>query len=159
MSLHSTDEYSNFAYCSYLVVHCIFKIYFFLFFSSIRRHTRCALVTGVQTCALPISRCARVTLQPCASSVRHASRRALVQPRLLALRRCNGPLAKAAICSSPPSAIPHPSTANREAQSEERRAGKEFVSTSRSRGLPCPYKQNLNQQFNDTFEYSFIIYL
>src|SRR3546814_20401129 len=26
-----------------------------LFFSSIRRHTRCALVTGVQTCALPIS--------------------------------------------------------------------------------------------------------
>src|SRR3546814_2728668 len=25
------------------------------FFSSIRRHTRCALVTGVQTCALPIS--------------------------------------------------------------------------------------------------------
>src|SRR3546814_7090985 len=25
------------------------------FFSSRRRHTRCALVTGVQTCALPIS--------------------------------------------------------------------------------------------------------
>src|SRR3546814_6572362 len=29
--------------------HCFF------FFSSRRRHTRCALVTGVQTCALPIS--------------------------------------------------------------------------------------------------------
>src|SRR3546814_15273895 len=28
---------------------------FFFFFSSRRRHTRCALVTGVQTCALPIS--------------------------------------------------------------------------------------------------------
>src|SRR3546814_19531439 len=28
----------------------------FLFFSSRRRHTRCALVTGVQTCALPICR-------------------------------------------------------------------------------------------------------
>src|SRR3546814_14882453 len=28
---------------------------FFYFFSSRRRHTRCALVTGVQTCALPIS--------------------------------------------------------------------------------------------------------
>src|SRR3546814_3792528 len=27
---------------------------FFFFFSSRRRHTRCALVTGVQTCALPI---------------------------------------------------------------------------------------------------------
>src|SRR3546814_2337038 len=28
---------------------------FFFFFSSRIRHTRCALVTGVQTCALPIS--------------------------------------------------------------------------------------------------------
>src|SRR6184192_4603730 len=28
----------------------------FFFFSSRRRHTRCRLVTGVQTCALPISR-------------------------------------------------------------------------------------------------------
>src|SRR3546814_1045938 len=27
---------------------------FYVFFSSRRRHTRCALVTGVQTCALPI---------------------------------------------------------------------------------------------------------
>src|SRR3546814_4456537 len=32
--------------------------FFFFFFSSRRRHTRCALVTGVQTCALPIA-CAR----------------------------------------------------------------------------------------------------
>src|SRR3546814_7790588 len=32
---------------------------FFFFFSSRRRHTRCALVTGVQTCALPISLQAR----------------------------------------------------------------------------------------------------
>src|SRR3546814_3759244 len=30
----------------------IFDVFFF--FSSRRRHTRCALVTGVQTCALPI---------------------------------------------------------------------------------------------------------
>src|SRR3546814_8384958 len=30
-------------------------IFLFFFFSSRRRHTRCALVTGVQTCALPIS--------------------------------------------------------------------------------------------------------
>src|SRR3546814_5074886 len=29
---------------------------FLFFFSSRRRHTRCALVTGVQTCALPIWR-------------------------------------------------------------------------------------------------------
>src|SRR3546814_14095161 len=32
----------------------VFRLIFF-FFSSRRRHTRCALVTGVQTCALPIS--------------------------------------------------------------------------------------------------------
>src|SRR3546814_11595446 len=33
-------------------------LYVCFFFSSRRRHTRCALVTGVQTCALPISRTA-----------------------------------------------------------------------------------------------------
>src|SRR3546814_5856670 len=34
---------------------CVCEGYVFLFFfSSRRRHTRCALVTGVQTCALPI---------------------------------------------------------------------------------------------------------
>src|SRR3546814_8796403 len=38
----------------YVLVLCI--ICFCFFFSSRRRHTRCALVTGVQTCALPISR-------------------------------------------------------------------------------------------------------
>src|SRR3546814_3721551 len=31
-----------------------FVVVVFFFFSSRRRHTRCALVTGVQTCALPI---------------------------------------------------------------------------------------------------------
>src|SRR3546814_7033990 len=38
--------------CLIIVMYsvCIF------FFSSRRRHTRCALVTGVQTCALPISK-------------------------------------------------------------------------------------------------------
>src|SRR3546814_16076502 len=35
------------------VVNCCVVIIFF-FFSSRRRHTSCALVTGVQTCALPI---------------------------------------------------------------------------------------------------------
>src|SRR3546814_1597192 len=43
-------------YFSVLSIICIsiFVILSF-FFSSRRRHTRCALVTGVQTCALPIS--------------------------------------------------------------------------------------------------------
>src|SRR3546814_10838921 len=34
----------------------------YFFFSSRRRHTRCALVTGVQTCALPISDGRRATI-------------------------------------------------------------------------------------------------
>src|SRR3546814_8113374 len=34
---------------------CFVTLIGFFFFSSRRRHTRCALVTGVQTCALPIS--------------------------------------------------------------------------------------------------------
>src|SRR3546814_2709241 len=32
----------------------VIHVHLFFFFSSRRRHTRCALVTGVQTCALPI---------------------------------------------------------------------------------------------------------
>src|SRR3546814_6031456 len=38
---------------------CLFVILlvFIFFFSRRRRHTRCALVTGVQTCALPIFSC------------------------------------------------------------------------------------------------------
>src|SRR3546814_21031327 len=37
---------------------------FFFFFSSRRRHTRCALVTGVQTCALPISDIGLAVIDP-----------------------------------------------------------------------------------------------
>src|SRR3546814_9551163 len=39
----------NLMYCVILI-----SVYVFFFFSSRRRHTSCALVTGVQTCALPI---------------------------------------------------------------------------------------------------------
>src|SRR3546814_10009304 len=45
---------------SFVFVHILLVVQsvhvFFFFFSSRRRHTRCALVTGVQTCALPIYR-------------------------------------------------------------------------------------------------------
>src|SRR3546814_4249001 len=37
-----------------MLCRCV-SVYMLFFFSSRRRHTRCALVTGVQTCALPIS--------------------------------------------------------------------------------------------------------
>src|SRR3546814_11187015 len=39
---------------SYCILY-VQQVFYFFFFSSRRRHTRCALVTGVQTCALPIS--------------------------------------------------------------------------------------------------------
>src|SRR3546814_3277368 len=43
-----------FVICFYIL--CFLIVYPCFFFSSRRRHTSCALVTGVQTCALPISR-------------------------------------------------------------------------------------------------------
>src|SRR3546814_10138197 len=46
---------------------CIF------FFSSRRRHTRCALVTGVQTCALPISPESDRSPEAGSSRCRHAN--------------------------------------------------------------------------------------
>src|SRR3546814_1302877 len=61
---------------SYAVVfHTI--VLFFFFFSSRRRHTRCALVTGVQTCALPIlrslvGRSRRRRLSTCVPAPRHS---------------------------------------------------------------------------------------
>src|SRR3546814_7642045 len=42
-----------FVFCLLLSSLVFFLVWSF-FFSSRRRHTRCALVTGVQTCALPI---------------------------------------------------------------------------------------------------------
>src|SRR3546814_1897456 len=45
------------SYCFVVVgVLSLSYVGLFFFFSSRRRHTRCALVTGVQTCALPILR-------------------------------------------------------------------------------------------------------
>ena len=40
--------------CKVMYYDLIFLLISFFFFSSRRRHTRCADVTGVQTCALPI---------------------------------------------------------------------------------------------------------
>src|SRR3546814_14274252 len=43
-------------WCYFCLLSCVdIGLLCFFFFSSRRRHTRCALVTGVQTCALPIS--------------------------------------------------------------------------------------------------------
>src|SRR3546814_5798850 len=53
--------------CCYMIVYFCYSDHFFVFFfSSRRRHTRCALVTGVQTCALPIS-CVHAAVRPVSS--------------------------------------------------------------------------------------------
>src|SRR3546814_9789957 len=90
----------------------------FFFFSSRRRHTRCALVNGVQTCALPIWR-------------------ARAGKRRVPLVLCGCYFSLAALRSS--SALSVCSHENAVAdRSEERRVGKECVSTCRSRWSPYP---------------------
>src|SRR3546814_15817366 len=54
-----------------LIVWCIC-----LFFSSRRRHTRCALVTGVQTCALPIF--SSIAIEEAAASHAHVEACAVI---------------------------------------------------------------------------------
>src|SRR3546814_6096544 len=81
------------------------------FFSSRRRHTSCELVIGVQTCALPISggpKTVGASIPP-----RQAGRR---YPRT--------------------TTTTSPNPGYRRGRSEERRVGKECVSTWRSRWSP-----------------------
>src|SRR3546814_6020677 len=59
--------------------------FFMFFFSSRRRHTRCALVTGVQTCALPISGL-QTGLQKRTSL--HVILLPVIYPQRLSLRLC-----------------------------------------------------------------------
>src|SRR3546814_8792893 len=57
------------------------------FFSSRRRHTRCALVTGVQTCALPISVLVKLLFFPLAyKSYVSMSAMKKLQPEMTKLR-------------------------------------------------------------------------
>src|SRR3546814_4527670 len=85
------------------------------FFSSRRRHTRCALVTGVQTCALPICMIRRQL------SSRQSARPGWWWP------------IPAPIWGG---SFPAGNPATNSARSEERRVGKECVSTCRYRWSP-----------------------
>src|SRR3546814_2168758 len=102
------------------MIYYIYRMVFF--FSSRRRHTRCALVTGVQTCALPI--CGIIDLQG-------------------DIIAClfTGPLPSGADLRPIITAVVN--TIVRRilgvgvlSRSEERRVGKECVSTCRSRWSP-----------------------
>src|SRR3546814_8170932 len=104
--------------CSVVNLYSWYVTVFTFFFSSRRRHTRCALVTGVQTCALPILMYADTLdyyVNDCEPSVL-----VYTHDMLPALERHR---------ASMPS-IRH------YLRSEERRVGKECVSTCRCRWSP-----------------------
>src|SRR3546814_2770996 len=99
--------------CSVIGLSAMLVVFFL---SSRRRHTRCASVTGVQPCALPIYRGALPALRrpsrPC------LQRRAETDGQTLLHERRRARLPRHLI------------------KSEERRVGKECVSTCRSRWSP-----------------------
>src|SRR3546814_6670296 len=108
----------------------------FFFFSSKRRHTRCALVTGVQTCALPIFQYRTLVpglFRPMGGSGEHKGPYPVRTGRRRKALNCNPEIdiiweerimrtSKLLLLA---------------ARSEERRVGKECVSTCRSRWSPC----------------------
>src|SRR3546814_7855082 len=104
---------------------CYFFSMYFFFFSSRRRHTRCALVTGVQTCALPICNnvwMGNTHLMFNGTRMVSADHAKSVRVEALDLNK---------ITSRGTNILQHISL-----RSEERRVGKECVSTCRSRWSP-----------------------
>src|SRR3546814_4196006 len=107
------------------------------FFSSRRRHTRCALVTGVQTCALPISAPSGLSQAELLRSVYSRSR---LRPQDIDYVVTHGtgtqlgdPVEINALYDV------FKNGADKQGyRSEERRVGKECVSTCRSRWSPYP---------------------
>src|SRR3546814_3056692 len=110
--------------CCYVLVYGVVMcfIFLFFFFSSRRRHTRCAVVTGVQTCALPIYRA-------CPAEARQV---ALGRDRIVAVDTLEE---QARRDDEIVACLEAQGAANAE-RSEERRVGKECVSTCRSRWSP-----------------------
>src|SRR3546814_2265270 len=103
-----------------LVFSCVF------FFSSRRRHTRCALVTGVQTCALPIY---MLTLDLPPKTFFSLSSALIWRRFFWSCRLCFLMYAQRFLVIWPRGMALVP-------RSEERRVGKECVSTCRSRWSP-----------------------
>src|SRR3546814_5605801 len=103
-------------------MYCVF------FFSSRRRHTRCALVTGVQTCALPIY---AGRMPPDTSTSADAARE---PPVLATLKRFLPYLWPAGHTEHKVRIVLAALIVL--ARSEERRVGKACVSTCRSRWSP-----------------------
>src|SRR3546814_7503829 len=112
---------------------------FLFFFSSRRRHTRCALVTGVQTCALPI-------LNVKGSATLNGTLSLLYGPGTYTSKKYEivhagtiGPERFSSVKSNASSVITQVVSYGLNSvylRSEERRVGKECVSTCRSRWSP-----------------------
>src|SRR3546814_5777549 len=117
-------------------------LFVFFFFSSRRRHTRCALVTGVQTCALPISLSLRTRRDPDAGrrAARYCPSASAGNDALLELagreagRKSEEHWAHGVGCDD---GGRHLGARQCRIRSEERRVGNECVSTCRSRWSPC----------------------
>src|SRR3546814_4971035 len=85
--------------CEVLGVMCLVVSMLFFFFSIRRRHTRCALVTGVQTCALPILQHLALNL-PTQRQIDSACKRFLTSGSPLTLG-VNASCRRMAACSAP----------------------------------------------------------
>src|SRR3546814_7021302 len=127
-------------FCFLFLFLCVL-VFFFFFFSSRRRHTRCALVTGVQTCALPIFEVKPRLLR--AGLAGHLHQHMALLGELDAIAHQIGD----DLADAPDIAEECMRQARRDARdqlqvfllgprSEERRVGKECVSTCRSRWSP-----------------------
>src|SRR3546814_1076417 len=110
----------------------VYYVFVLVLFASRRRHTRCALVTGVQTCALPI-------LRHPARPYPHDLPQLLLSPPALAVHRAGQASVRHGSRIEPmPTRFwqAATSTQRRLLRSEERRVGKECVSTCSSRWSP-----------------------
>src|SRR3546814_16526987 len=113
---------------SYVCVYCLSGLVscILFFFSSRRRHTRCALVTGVQTCALPIYDHARVAFTDIHPDERSPSACQFLQDAV-AYYAALGVTIKRLLTDN--------------GRSEERRGGKEGVSKGRTWWWRYHYKK------------------
>src|SRR3546814_2912584 len=115
---------------------CCQMMCLYFFFSSRRRHTSCALVTGVQTCALPILRLGHFGQ----ALGRLHEKAAVVDGRWLFLGSMNMDPRSAELNTELGLIIDSPELSAQVQKlvdrSEERRVGQECVSTCRTRWSP-----------------------
>src|SRR3546814_16673703 len=118
-------------------------VFMLFFFSSRRRHTRCALVTGVQTCALPIYLIRQADANPDVGIIG-------AEPFLSGVGRLLSYLDE----RPRPNVRVHADDVRPvlDRRSEERRVGKECVRTCRSRWSLYHYKKKTTNSTTQTID-------